>query len=61
MIIKQVGKHVSDAELGAGAADNAVGSQQGLSVSASTSSHSSGVYLQLFGLALTLSSIFGCC
>ena len=57
MIVKEVGKRVSNAELGSGAADDAVGNRRGLSVSPSTSSHSSGVHLQPRTIALPLSSI----
>ena len=43
MNIKQVGKHVSQAELGTGAADGAIGSQPGGPASRSTSTGGSGV------------------
>ena len=43
MIIRQVGKHVSEAELGVGAADSSIGSRQGVPSSRSMSSQGSGV------------------
>ena len=43
MIIKQVGKHVSEAELGTGAGDTAIESQPGGSSSRSVSTQGSGV------------------
>ena len=43
MIIKQVGKHVSEAELGTGAADGSTGGRQGVPSSRSVSSQGSGM------------------